>query len=69
VLDLDIVLWCGGRVATRTLTIPHAQFRTRAFVLAPLLRVAADWRDPVTGWRVRHLHARLTRARPINRPR
>ncbi|MEH3038306.1 MAG: 2-amino-4-hydroxy-6-hydroxymethyldihydropteridine diphosphokinase [Sphingomonas adhaesiva] len=69
VLDLDIVLWSGGRLATRPLTLPHPAFRTRAFVLRPLLAVAPGWRDPVTGLRVRHLHARLTRARPINRPR
>ncbi len=69
VLDLDIVLWSGGRLATRPLVIPHPAYRTRAFVLRPLLAVAPDWRDPATGLRVRHLHARLTRARPINRPR
>ena len=69
VIDLDIVLWSGGRVATRTLTVPHRAFRSRGFVLAPLMAVAPGWRDPVTGLRVRHLHARLTRARAINRPR
>ncbi|MEH3046375.1 2-amino-4-hydroxy-6-hydroxymethyldihydropteridine diphosphokinase [Sphingomonas adhaesiva] len=69
VIDLDIVLWSGGRIESRVLTVPHAAFRTRAFVLSPLVAVAPGWRDPVTGLRVRHLHARLTRARPINRPR
>lgn len=69
VIDLDILWWSGGRTASRTLTIPHAALRSRAFVLVPLLAVAADWRDPVTGLRTRHLHARLTRARAINRPR
>lgn len=69
VIDLDIVLWSGGRVSTRLLTVPHTAFRTRAFVLTPLRAAAPDWRDPVTGWRVRHLHARLTRARPVRRPR
>jgi 2-amino-4-hydroxy-6-hydroxymethyldihydropteridine diphosphokinase len=61
VLDLDIVLWSGGPYASRDLTIPHPRFRERAFVLTPALAVAADWRDPLTGATVRHLHARLTR--------
>jgi 2-amino-4-hydroxy-6-hydroxymethyldihydropteridine diphosphokinase len=64
VLDLDIVLWSGGRVRTRRLTVPHPAFRARAFVLAPLLAVAPGWRDPATGLSVRHLHARLTTRGP-----
>jgi len=60
VLDLDLVLWTGGPYASRTLTIPHPLFRTRAFVLTPALAVAPGWRDPVTGATLRQLHARLT---------
>jgi len=66
-LDLDIVLWDGGVWATPMLTIPHAAFRERAFVLAPARQIAADWRDPITGLSVRHLHARLTRSKPATR--
>ena len=65
VIDLDIVLWSGGRVATRTLTIPHRELRARTFVLAPLAEIAPDWRDPATGFTVRQLHARLTRRRAL----
>ena len=65
VIDLDIVLWSGGLVRTRTLTIPHPAFRGRAFVLKPLVAIAPGWRDPVTGLTVRHLHARLTRRRAL----
>ena len=61
VLDLDVVLWSGGPWATPGLTVPHPQFRTRTFVLAPALRIAGTWRDPLTGLTLRHLHARLTR--------
>lgn len=64
VIDLDIVLWSGGAWWSRGLTIPHAAFRERDFVLGPLLRVAPDWRDPLTGLRVRQLHARLLRTLP-----
>jgi 2-amino-4-hydroxy-6-hydroxymethyldihydropteridine diphosphokinase len=61
VLDLDLVLWSGGPYASPMLTIPHPLFRARTFVLIPALAVAPDWRDPLTGLTVRHLHARLTR--------
>jgi 2-amino-4-hydroxy-6-hydroxymethyldihydropteridine diphosphokinase len=67
VLDLDIVLWTGGAFAAAGLTVPHRLFRERAFVLTPALAIAADWRDPVTNLTVRHLHARLTRPRPVRR--
>jgi 2-amino-4-hydroxy-6-hydroxymethyldihydropteridine diphosphokinase len=60
VLDLDLILWSGGRFAGRGLTVPHPAFRERAFVLAPLADIAPDWRDPATGRTVRQLRARLT---------
>lgn len=64
-IDLDIILWSGGIWASPTLTIPHPAFRTRGFVLSPLLAIAPRWRDPLTGLTIRQLHARLTRARPV----
>lgn len=64
VLDLDIALWSGGFWASPELTVPHREFRQRPFVLGPLLKVASDWRDPLTGLSVRHLKARLDRKRP-----
>jgi len=63
VLDLDIVLWSGGRHASRDLTIPHPRFRERLFVLRPAVRIARDWRDPISGLMLAHLTARLTRPR------
>lgn len=67
VLDLDIVLWSGGPWSSRGLTVPHAAFRTRSFVLRPAATIAPDWRDPLTGLTVHHLLARLTRPRPTPR--
>lgn len=67
VLDLDIVLWRGGRFAAPGLIIPHPEFRRRAFVLAPALAIAACWRDPVTGFTIRQLYTRLTRPRQAPR--
>jgi 2-amino-4-hydroxy-6-hydroxymethyldihydropteridine diphosphokinase len=58
VLDLDIVLWSGGPWASERLVIPHPEFRSRAFVLAPAAAIAAGWRDPVTGRTLRQLCAR-----------
>lgn len=69
VIDLDIILWSGGRVASRRLSVPHRAFRERAFVLAPASTIAPDWRDPVTGRTIRQLHARLTARSPKPRAR
>ena len=66
-LDLDIVLWSGGTWLNAALIIPHPEFRHRAFVLGPASTAAPRWRDPMTGLALRHLHARLTRPRPLLR--
>lgn len=65
VLDLDIVLWSEGACVAENLVVPHRAFRQRAFVLRPALAIAPSWRDPVTGLRIRHLYARLTRPVPV----
>ncbi len=59
VIDLDIILWSGGRLDARDLTIPHREFRTRDFVLSPAVAIAPNWRDPVTGHTIRQLAVRL----------
>ena len=67
VLDLDIVLWDGGAYAVSGLTIPHAAFRQRDFVLGSARQIAGDWRDPISGLTIYQLFARLTRNRPLPR--
>lgn len=67
VLDLDIVLWSGGAWSSPRLTVPHAAFRTRDFVLTPTVALAPGWRDPVSNLSLRQLKARLTRPRPMPR--
>ena len=54
-LDLDLLDY-HGRVLDRAadedgpaLLLPHPRLAERAFVLAPLLEVAPDWRHPVSG--------------------
>jgi 2-amino-4-hydroxy-6-hydroxymethyldihydropteridine diphosphokinase len=63
VLDLDLVLWSGGKFRSRQLTIPHPQIEQRGFVLQPLAAVSPYWR--IRGsFNVRHLAHRLARKRP-----
>lgn len=62
VLDLDIVLWSGGRFRSRRLTIPHPQLDRRDFVLQPLAAIAPDWR--VGRFTIRQMTARLARRTP-----
>lgn len=73
VLDLDIILWSGGAWVSGGLVVPHPEFRSRRFVLAPLAELAPLWRDPIEGATVRQLLAALSRRRParpaIGRPR
>lgn len=64
VIDLDIILWSEGIWAGAGVTVPHPGFRTRRFVLDPLVAIVPEWRDPVSGHAIRHLHARLARRRP-----
>jgi 2-amino-4-hydroxy-6-hydroxymethyldihydropteridine diphosphokinase len=63
-LDLDILLWSGGRVSSRRLTVPHPALPARPFVLVPLRMVAPLWRDPASGRSVAQLAASLLRPRP-----
>jgi 2-amino-4-hydroxy-6-hydroxymethyldihydropteridine diphosphokinase len=62
VLDLDIVLWSGGKFDSRQLVIPHPRVAERHFVLEPLAAIAPNWRiGPLC---VRHLAHRLARSLP-----
>ena len=64
-LGLGVVLWQGGGWASPGLTIPHPEFRQRAFVLGPARQIAGKSRDPLTGLSLTQLHARLTKPRPL----
>ena len=57
-IDMDIVLWGDREVDEPELTIPHREFRRRAFVLMPLQDLAAEARDPVTHLTVAELARR-----------
>ena len=63
VLDLDLVLWSGGKWRSRQLTVPHPQLERRSFVVQPLASVAPNWR--VRGsLTAHHLAHRLARRAP-----
>lgn len=59
-LDIDIILWSGGRWRSvrPMLNIPHPGFRGRDFVLRPAAQIAPAWRDPLTGCTIAQLALR-----------
>ena len=48
-LDLDLIFYGDQMIHEPGLVVPHPHFRDRAFVLEPLMEIAGDWVDPVTG--------------------
>jgi 2-amino-4-hydroxy-6-hydroxymethyldihydropteridine diphosphokinase len=58
-LDLDLILLGDAREDSPGLHVPHPRFRERFFVLGPLVEIAPDMVDPVTGMRVWELLRKL----------
>ena len=58
-LDLDLILYGNATIDEDGLSVPHPRFRERAFVLRPLVEIAPDMIDPVTGLTVAQLYATL----------
>lgn len=54
-LDLDILLYSDRIIETPKLQIPHPRMRERAFVLVPLVEIAPDWIEPVSGLAIKEL--------------
>ncbi|MDX1568081.1 MAG: 2-amino-4-hydroxy-6-hydroxymethyldihydropteridine diphosphokinase [Longimicrobiales bacterium] len=60
-LDLDLLFY-GDRVSRGSgVRLPHPRWKERGFVLRPLLEVAPEWVDPVTGESVRSICNRRAR--------
>ncbi|HXI41384.1 MAG TPA: 2-amino-4-hydroxy-6-hydroxymethyldihydropteridine diphosphokinase [Bryobacteraceae bacterium] len=56
-IDIDILFFGGFVVETAELTIPHPRIAERRFVLAPMVELAPELRDPVTRRTMRELLA------------
>lgn len=64
VLDLDIIVWSGGKWRSRDLQVPHRQAAERPFVIQPLAAIAPYW--VIGGFlNARHLAGRLARRSPV----
>jgi 2-amino-4-hydroxy-6-hydroxymethyldihydropteridine diphosphokinase len=58
-LDLDLVVLGETVIAEEGLEVPHPRFRERRFVLEPLVAVAPELVDPVTGLTMKQLLERV----------
>jgi 2-amino-4-hydroxy-6-hydroxymethyldihydropteridine diphosphokinase len=58
-IDLDLILYDDVVLGEPGLQVPHPRFRERRFVLDPLVEIAPDLIDPVTGLTVQQLRAAL----------
>lgn len=54
-IDLDIIFYDELVYHSPSLDIPHKAYRERAFVLLPLLEIAAEHKDPITEETVREI--------------
>jgi 2-amino-4-hydroxy-6-hydroxymethyldihydropteridine diphosphokinase len=54
-IDIDILFYGNFIVETPELTIPHPRFAERRFVLAPMVELAPELRDPVSRRTMREL--------------
>ena len=57
-IDIDLILWGAQVMDTPSLTLPHKEFRDRAFVLEPMAEIAPEAVDPITGLTVAELAKR-----------
>jgi len=57
-LDLDILFFGDKVLRSPELTIPHPRLRERRFVLVPMVEIAPDLKDPISGLTMRELLSR-----------
>jgi dihydropteroate synthase/2-amino-4-hydroxy-6-hydroxymethyldihydropteridine diphosphokinase len=61
-IDLDLLAYGDRQLDEPGLAVPHPRLHERAFVLAPLVEVAPEWRHPTLGETARQLVARVDQA-------
>jgi len=61
-IDIDVALFGKSIIEMQGLTVPHPAMHERRFVLEPLVEIAPEMIDPVTGLTVAQLLARLNSA-------
>jgi len=59
-LDLDLILYGESVIAEPGLAVPHPRFRERLFVLQPLVEIASDLVDPISGLTIQELYTRVS---------
>ncbi len=59
-IDLDLLDVAGAVRLVGPPRLPHPRIEERAFVLAPLLEVAPEWRNPMNGRRAADALAKVT---------
>jgi 2-amino-4-hydroxy-6-hydroxymethyldihydropteridine diphosphokinase len=65
-IDIDVVFYGSQTITTPELTVPHAHFAEREFVLRPLADIAPDWVDPRSGKTVAELLRLLPENKAVN---
>jgi len=60
ILDLDLLYYSDIIMDTPELILPHPRIRDRLFVLEPLMELASDHKDPVSGETISSMKHRLT---------
>lgn len=60
--DIDIILYGPMIWQSEALEIPHPRFRERRFVLQPLVEIAPEAVDPLTGKTIKDLYHGQTRS-------
>lgn len=66
VLDCDLIAFGAAVIVAPALVVPHPRMAARDFVMKPMRELWPGWRHPLTGLTVRHMAARLGRARPVD---
>lgn len=58
-IDLDLLFYSNISMDEPKLTLPHPRFAERLFVLAPMVEIAPDFTDPISGERIADLYQEL----------